>query len=45
VLRLRTERGYIEKYGVKKAEKFDLIIPIYHLTPRAYLAILLDKTG
>ena len=46
VVNLRArERVYLGKYAERKAEKIDLVISIYQLTPRAYLAILLHRIG
>jgi len=42
-VRALKEQGYIEKHGEKRAEKIELMAPLYQLTVRAYLAILLNK--
>jgi len=42
-VRALREQGYIEKHGEKRAEKIDLMAPLYQLTARAYLAMLLNE--
>jgi len=42
-VRALRDQGYLEKYGEERAEKMILMVPLYQLTARAYLAILLNK--
>ena len=43
-IRALKEEGYLQIVGYKKPQKAPLLSPVYQLTTRAYLAILLDQT-
>jgi len=43
-VRALEEQGYIEKDGERKT-KTGFVVPLYQLTARAYLAILVDRTN
>lgn len=42
-IRALTEEGYLQIVGYKKPQKAPILSPVYQLTARAYLAMLLDQ--